>query len=97
NVLIFERIREELRAGKTPRTAVDSGFENAFSAIVDANLTTLITGIILFQFGTGPVRGFAVTLCIGILASFFSAVYVTRTFFMVYLNRRGSNESVSIG
>ncbi|MDX1579421.1 MAG: protein translocase subunit SecD, partial [Gemmatimonadota bacterium] len=67
NVLIFERIREELRAGKTPRTAVDAGFENAFSAIVDANLTTLITGIILFQFGTGPVRGFAVTLCIGIL------------------------------
>ncbi len=96
NVLIFERIREELVAGKTPRTAVEAGFENALSAIVDANLTTLITGIILFQFGTGPVRGFAVTLCIGILASFFSALYVTRTFFMVYLNRRGSSESVSI-
>ncbi len=96
NVLIFERVREELAAGKTPRTAVDAGFANALSAIVDANLTTLITGIILFQFGTGPVRGFAVTLCIGILASFFSAVYVTRTLFIMYLNRRGSRESVSI-
>jgi preprotein translocase subunit SecD len=96
NVLIFERVREELAAGKTPRTAVDAGFGNALSAIVDANLTTLITGIILFQFGTGAVRGFAVTLCIGILASFFSAIYVTRTLFIMYLNRRGSRESVSI-
>ena len=96
NVLIFERIREELAAGKTTRTAVEAGFDNALSAIVDANLTTLITGIILFQFGTGPVKGFAVTLCIGILASFFSAIYVTRTFFMIYLNRRGSKESLSI-
>ena len=96
NVLIFERVREELAAGKTPRTAVDAGFANALSAIVDANLTTLITGIILFQFGTGAVRGFAVTLCIGILASFFSAIYVTRTLFIMYLNRRGSRESVSI-
>jgi len=96
NVLIFERIREELAGGKTPRTAVEAGFNNALSAIVDANLTTLITGVILFQFGSGPVRGFAVTLCIGILASFFSAIYVTRTFFMVYLNRRGANESLSI-
>ncbi|WP_420447885.1 protein translocase subunit SecD [Candidatus Palauibacter sp.] len=96
NVLIFERVREELAAGKTPRTAVDAGFGNALSAIVDANLTTLITGIILFQFGTGAVRGFAVTLCIGILASFFSAIYVTRTLFTMYLNRRGSRESVSI-
>ncbi|MYA33705.1 MAG: protein translocase subunit SecD [Gemmatimonadales bacterium] len=96
NVLIFERVREELQAGKTPRTAVDAGFGNALSAIIDANLTTLITGIILFQFGTGAVRGFAVTLCIGILASFFSAIYVTRTLFIMYLNRRGSRESVSI-
>ncbi len=96
NVLIFERIREELAGGKTPRTAVEAGFGNALSAIIDANLTTLITGIILFQFGTGPVRGFAVTLCIGIIASFFSAVYVTRTLFMIYLNRRGSRESLNI-
>jgi preprotein translocase subunit SecD len=96
NVLIFERIREELDAGKTPRTAVEAGFANALSAIVDANLTTLITGMILFQFGTGPVQGFAVTLCIGIMASFFSAVYVTRTFYMIYLDRRSATESVSI-
>lgn len=96
NVLIFERIREEIDAGKTPRTAVEAGFANAMSAIVDANLTTLITGIILFQFGTGPIRGFAVTLCIGIVASFFSALYVTRTFFMIYLDRRAASESISI-
>ena len=96
NVLIFERIREELEAGKTPRTAVDAGFATALSAIVDANLTTLITGIILFQFGTGPIRGFAVTLCIGIIASFFSAVFVTRTFFMIYLDRRAPTARVSI-
>lgn len=96
NVLIFERIREEIVAGKTPRTAVEAGFANAMSAIVDANLTTLITGIILFQFGTGPVRGFAVTLCMGIVASFFSALFVTRTFFMVYLDRRAPSAPVSI-
>ena len=96
NVLIFERIREELEAGKTPRTAVDTGFEQALSAIVDANLTTLITAIILFQFGTGPVRGFAVTLVIGILASFFTALYVTRTLFMIYLDRRTAGAPISI-
>ncbi len=96
NVLIFERIREEAAVGKTPRTAVDQGFANALSAIVDANLTTLITAIILFQFGTGPVRGFAVTLCIGIVASFFTALFVTRTFFMIYLSRRAPTEPVSI-
>ncbi|MFQ5677831.1 MAG: protein translocase subunit SecD [Gemmatimonadota bacterium] len=96
NVLIFERIREEQEGGKTPRTAVEAGFANALSAIVDANLTTLITGIILFQFGTGPVRGFAVTLCIGILASFFSAIFVTRTFYMIYLSRRAPSAPVSI-
>ena len=88
NVLIFERIREELEAGKTPRTAVDSGFQNALSAIVDSNLTTLITAIILYQFGTGPVKGFAITLSIGIVASFFSAVFVVRTFMLIWLQRR---------
>jgi preprotein translocase subunit SecD len=96
NVLIFERIREELEAGKTPRTGVDTGFEAALSAIVDANLTTLITAIILFQFGTGPVRGFAVTLVIGILASFFTAIYVTRTLFMIYLDRRAAGAPIKI-
>ena len=96
NVLIFERIREELDAGKTARTAVEAGFDHALSAIVDANLTTLITALILFQFGTGPVKGFAVTLSIGILASFFSALYVTRTLFMIYLDRHTAGEPVSI-
>jgi preprotein translocase subunit SecD len=96
NVLIFERIREESDAGKTPRTAVDAGFAQALSAIVDANLTTLITAAILYQFGTGPIRGFAVTLVIGIIASFFTALYVTRTFFLVYLERRSPTDPLSI-
>jgi preprotein translocase subunit SecD len=96
NVLIFERIREEVIAGRATRTAVDEGFGNALSAIVDANLTTLITALILFQFGTGPVRGFAVTLSIGIVASFFSAIYVTRTFFLLYLSRRKATDPLSV-
>ena len=96
NVLIFERIREELERRRAPRTAVDEGFSNALSAIVDANITTLITALILFQFGTGPVRGFAVTLCIGIVASFFSALYVTRTMFLVYLTRKRGSDPISI-
>jgi preprotein translocase subunit SecD len=96
NVLIFERIREELQAGRATRTAVDEGFGHALSAIVDANVTTLITALILFQFGTGPVRGFAVTLSIGIVASFFSAIYVTRTFFLVYLQGKKASDPISI-
>lgn len=96
NVLIFERIREELAAGRVARTAVDEGFRNAMSAIVDSNLTTLITTLILFNYGTGPVRGFAVVLSIGIIASFFSAVFVTRTLFLIYLDRRRASAPVSI-
>jgi preprotein translocase subunit SecD len=96
NVLIFERIREEVLAGRATRTAVDEGFGNALSAIVDANLTTLITALILFQFGTGPVRGFAVTLSIGIVASFFSAVFVTRTLFLLYIYRKKTTDPISI-
>lgn len=96
NVLIFERIREELAEGRSPRAAVDAGFKQAMSAIVDSNLTTLITGLILFQVGTGPVRGFAVTLSIGIVASFVSAVFVTRTLFLVYLQRRRATQPISI-
>ncbi|MEX0890635.1 MAG: protein translocase subunit SecD [Gemmatimonadota bacterium] len=96
NVLIFERIREELAGGRTPRAAADLGFQHAMSAIVDSNLTTLITALILFQVGTGPVRGFAVTLSIGIIASFFSAVFVTRTFFLLYLDRKRTGEALSI-
>jgi preprotein translocase subunit SecD len=96
NVLIFERIREELAIGRTVRAAVDNGFGHAMSAIVDSNITTLITGLILYQVGTGPVRGFAVTLSIGIIASFFSAVFVTRTFFLIYLERRRTADAISI-
>lgn len=96
NFLIFERIREELLDGRTNRAAVDEGFRQAMSAIVDSNLTTIITALILFQVGTGPVRGFAVTLTIGILASFFSAVFVTKTFFMLYLERKAPSEPISI-
>ncbi len=96
NVLIFERIREEAAVGRAPRTAVEEGFGNAVSAIVDANITTLITGLILFQFGTGPVQGFATTLTIGIAASFFSALYVTRTFFYIYLAGKKGSDPISI-
>ncbi len=96
NVLIFERIREELAKGRATRTAVDEGFQHALSAIVDANITTLITALILFQFGTGPVRGFAVTLSIGIVASFVSALYVTRSFFLLYLSGKKTTDPISI-
>lgn len=88
NVIIFERIREELSQGKTVRAAIDSGYRKAFLTILDANLTTLITALILFQFGTGPIKGFAVTLSIGILASMFTAIVVTRTIFSLITERR---------
>ena len=96
NVLIFERIREELILGRATRTAVEEGFAHALSAIVDANMTTLFTALILFQFGTGPVRGFALTLSIGIVASFFSALYVTKTFFLIYLSGKKASDPISI-
>jgi preprotein translocase subunit SecD len=81
NILVHERIKEELRWGKTVRAAIDQGYHRAFVTIIDSNLTTLIAGVFLYQFGTGPVKGFAVTLCIGILANIFTAVYVTRLIF----------------
>jgi len=81
NVLIFERIREELQLGKPIRTAVDAGFDRAFSAILDSNVTTVIAALVLFQFGTGPVKGFAVTLTIGIAVSMFTAIFVSKTVF----------------
>jgi len=81
NVLIFERIREELRVGKSVRAAVDSGYSRAFRTIVDANVTTLIAGVVLYQFGSGPIRGFALTLMIGIAASMYTAIVVTRLFY----------------
>ncbi|MEX0698047.1 MAG: protein translocase subunit SecD [Dongiaceae bacterium] len=87
NVLVFERIREEMRAGRSPLTAVDAGYREAMSTIIDANLTTLISSLILFQFGTGPVKGFAVTLSIGIATSVFTAVMLTRLITVVWLRR----------
>ncbi|HEY3303924.1 MAG TPA: protein translocase subunit SecD [Candidatus Binatia bacterium] len=78
NVLINERIREELRAGKSPRASIEAGYERALPAILDSNITTILSGLILFQFGTGPIKGFAVTLCVGILTTVLSAVYLTR-------------------
>ena len=88
NVLINERIREEVRNGKSARAAVDTGYERAIPAILDSNLTTFLAGVILFQFGTGPVRGFAVTLCVGILTTVVSAVYGTRIYYDYRLARR---------
>jgi preprotein translocase subunit SecD len=88
NVIIFERIREEIRLGKTPRAAVDGGYGKATLTILDANVTTLIAALVLFQFGTGPVKGFAVTLSIGILASLFTAIVVTRLIFDYFVFQR---------
>ena len=88
NVIIFERIREELRKGKTPRSAVDGGYDRALTAIIDANVTTLIAALVLWQFGTGPVRGFATVLFWGILISMFTAIFVTRTIFNLFTNRK---------
>ena len=96
NVLIFERIREELNIGKTPLAAIDSGYGKAFLTIVDANITTLIAAIVLFQFGSGPVKGFAVTLAVGILASMFTAITVTRAIIALYTEKRGRIEKLSI-
>jgi len=87
NVLIYERIREELTAGKGVKLAVKDGYKNAYSAIIDANVTTLLTAIILYVFGTGPIKGFATTLLIGILTSLFTAIFITRLIFEWYLNR----------
>ena len=87
NVLIYERTKEELRAGKGVKKALADGYSNAFSAIFDSNLTSIITGIILFNFGTGPIRGFATTLIIGILISFFTAVFMTRLVYEYFMNK----------
>jgi len=96
NVLIFERIREELRSGKTISSAVDQGFGRAFITIIDTHVTTIISSLFLFVFGTGPIRGFAVTLVIGLLVNLFSAVYVSRTIFMWELSRKRKMETLSI-
>jgi SecD/SecF fusion protein len=93
NVLIFERVREEQVTGKTLRAAIDSGYSKAFSAIFDANITTFMVGVILYNFGTGPVQGFALTLMIGIVASLFSAIVITRVIFDTFTERKGSKVS----
>jgi len=96
NVLIFERIREELRAGKAPAAAVDQGFAHAWLTIVDTHVTTIVSAVILFLFGTGPVRGFATTLTFGLLANLFTAVFVSRVIFDAILNRKQRGEALSI-
>ena len=95
NVIIFERIREELRDGKSPRAAIASGFAKSRWTILDANITTLITAIILYEYGTGPIKGFAVTLSVGILTSVFAALVLTRLMFSLYPGNRNV-ESMSI-
>ncbi|HVH85757.1 MAG TPA: protein translocase subunit SecD [Terriglobales bacterium] len=96
NVLIFERVREELRAGKAPAAAVDQGFAHAWLTIVDTHVTTIVSAVILFLFGTGPVRGFATTLTFGLLANLFTAVFVSRVIFDAILNRKERGEALSI-
>jgi preprotein translocase subunit SecD len=88
NVLILERIKEEVRNGRTPISAIDAGYRRALTTIIDSNLTTLIAAILLFQFGSGPIKGFAVTLSIGILTSMFTALMLTRLFIVIWLRRR---------
>jgi preprotein translocase subunit SecD len=92
NVLINERIREEMAGGKTLRASIDAGYSKAFSAILDSNVTTFITGVILYQFGTGPIQGFALTLMIGIVATMFSAIIITRVIFNI-MAEKGMNPS----
>jgi len=89
NVIIFERVREELRKGKTPKAAIDAGYDRALTTIIDANVTTLIASLVLYQFGTGPIKGFATVLFWGILISMFTAVFITRTIFNAYTSRKG--------
>ena len=96
NVLIFERIREEMGLGRSPKSAIDAGFKKAFWTIFDANLTTVIAAIFLFQFGTGPIKGFAITLIIGIVASMFTAIFVSRVIFDLTYGRRHRVEKISI-
>jgi preprotein translocase subunit SecD len=96
NVLVFERIREELHRGRTVKSAIASGFEKARSSILDANITTLIAALFLFQFGTGPIRGFAVTLTVGIFSSIFTALFVSRWIFDLVISRPGRVERLSI-
>ena len=95
-MLIFERIREELQHGKSVRLSVDEGFEHALPAIIDSSVSTALTAFILYLVGTGPVQGFAITLIIGIGASLITAVFVAKTFFLLWLQRRPAMTTMSI-
>ena len=97
NVLINERIREELRDGKSPRAAVELGYSKALSAIIDGQLTTLISGIVLAQYGTGPIKGFAVTLMVGVLCSIFSGVVVSRVLFDLWVRGINKDSQFNLG
>ena len=96
NVLIFERIREELRDGRSVADAISMGFDRAFITIIDTHITTIISSVILYLYGTGPIRGFAVTLVLGLLINLFSAVFVSRTIFMWLLQRNKEMKTISI-
>ncbi len=96
NVLIFERIREEMVHGKSMRLSIDEGFKHALSAIVDTSIATILSGAVLYQYGTGPVRGFAVTLIAGVVASMFTSIFVSKTFFLLWLSRARGNQTLSI-
>jgi preprotein translocase subunit SecD len=97
NVLINERVREELRAGAAPQVAIATGYDRAWGTILDSNITTLIAGLALFAFGSGPVKGFAVVHCLGILTSMFSAVVFSRALVNLWYGRQKKLKSVSIG
>jgi preprotein translocase subunit SecD len=97
NVLIFERIREELRNGNSPQASIRAGYEKAFSTIADANITTLIAAVVLFAFGTGPIKGFAVTLSLGILTSMFTSIIGTRAVVNLIYGKRKHVERLAIG
>jgi preprotein translocase subunit SecD len=96
NILIFERIREELRVGKTPRAAIEAGFSRAFRTIIDTHVTVLVTAAILYNFGTGAVKGFAVSLFVGLVGSLFTAVFFTRLLFDLIYGGRRRLEAISI-
>jgi preprotein translocase subunit SecD len=96
NVLIFERIREELRNGNSPQASIQAGYEKALSTIADANITTLIAALVLFVFGTGPIKGFAVTLSIGILSSMFTAIMGTRAVINLIYGRKSRIKTLAI-
>ncbi|MGH7839410.1 MAG: MMPL family transporter, partial [Candidatus Binataceae bacterium] len=96
NVLVFERIREEVRAGKANASSVDLGFSNAFRTIIDTHVTTVVSAVFLFLFGTGPVKGFAITLTIGLIANIFTSIYVSRAIFDYHLLHLGRQEKLSI-